>query len=238
MKIVTNEKLIRRNRRLGQYLSIGSLVILGVGLYISFRPEMISLSFLALIIGFMLSQVGIYFGNRWGRSPRPDEIISASLKGLDNRYTLYHYTSPVMHLLVGPAGMWILLPYSQRGNITYEKGRWRQKGGNWYLKLFAQEGLGRPDMDARSSQEDMKKFIAKLPEAETLPAVNTALVFTNPKVAVDAPEAPIPTMAVEKLKDFIRLRTKEKANVMSMEQVKIIESALPGAEVEVPKPTE
>ncbi len=37
MKVVTNTKLIKRNAKIGQYTSIGALVILGVGLYISFK---------------------------------------------------------------------------------------------------------------------------------------------------------------------------------------------------------
>jgi hypothetical protein len=39
MRIVTNEKLIRRNKKIGQYLSISSLGILGIGLYLCFRPD-------------------------------------------------------------------------------------------------------------------------------------------------------------------------------------------------------
>ena len=64
MKIVTNKKLIQRNRKVGQILSIASLAVLGVGMYMSFQPQLLSYSFLALIVGFMVSQTGIYYGNR------------------------------------------------------------------------------------------------------------------------------------------------------------------------------
>jgi hypothetical protein len=37
MKIVTNSKLIRRNAAIGKYSSIVALVILGIGLYITFK---------------------------------------------------------------------------------------------------------------------------------------------------------------------------------------------------------
>ena len=37
MKVVTNTKLIKRNAKIGQYTSVGALVILGIGLYISFK---------------------------------------------------------------------------------------------------------------------------------------------------------------------------------------------------------
>ena len=130
MKIVSNNKLIRRNKKVGNYTTIGSLVILGLGLYLSFAnpqdPNLFTYSLVCLLVGFLLSQVGIFFGNRWGRSPRPDELLNSSLKGLDDKYTLYHYITRVSHLLIGPAGIWVLFPYQQQGMITYnpQKMRW------------------------------------------------------------------------------------------------------------------
>jgi hypothetical protein len=84
MEIIKNDRLINRNSRIGQIASIAGLIVLGGGLFISFtRPEMFSISLIALLVGFGLSQIGIYFANRWGRHPRPDEILDAALKGLD-----------------------------------------------------------------------------------------------------------------------------------------------------------
>src|SRR4030065_985294 len=106
MEIIINERLVRRNARIGQVSSIVGLLVLAGGMYISFaRQEYFGLSLAALLLGFTLSQVGIYFGNRWGRRPRPDEVLSQALKGLDGRYALYHYTTPTPNLLVGPAGI-------------------------------------------------------------------------------------------------------------------------------------
>ena len=116
MIIVRNERLVTRNNRIGTYSGIISIIILGAGMYISFKyPDLISWSVIALVSGFTLSQVGIYYSNRFGRSPRPDETLDSALKGLDNQYALYHYQSPVTHLLVGPSGIWILIPFSQKG---------------------------------------------------------------------------------------------------------------------------
>ena len=146
MKIVKNEKLIKRNSKIGQFTSLGALVVLGVGMYISFtRPELFVWAVGALLLGFTLTQVGMYFGNRWGRSPRPDERLDAGLKGLPGEFVIYHWTTSVAHLLVGPAGIWVLLPFHQRGHVTYRKNRWRMAGGGFlqnYMRLFGQEGLG------------------------------------------------------------------------------------------------
>ena len=85
MQIVTNESLIKRNARIGQVTSIAGLGVLVAGMIISFtRPELFVWSLVALLAGFTLSQIGISFGNRWGRRPRPDEVLDASLQGLDD----------------------------------------------------------------------------------------------------------------------------------------------------------
>ncbi len=228
MRTVINEKLIKRNATIGRYTTLASLAILGVGLFISFQAAYMQYSFIALIFGFLLSQVGIYYGSRWGRSPRPDEVLSASLKGLNDQYILYHYTAPVPHLLVGPAGIWILQPYFQKGTITYDEShkRWKQKGGNAYMKVFAQEGLGRPDLEVRSNEDAMTSYLHKQLGDTEIPAVKAALIFTNNKVEIDAQNAPIPTISNEKLKDLIRRKAKEEP--ASMEQIRLVEKTLPG----------
>jgi hypothetical protein len=228
MNIIRNDKLIRRNSRIAQFTMIGGLVVLVGGMIISFRfPDQFGLSLSALMLGFILSQVGIYFSNRWGRRPRPDEQIDLALKGLDNKYSLYHYSSPVSHLLVGPSGIWVLLPFYQRGKITYVNGRWRQRGGNPYLKIFAQESLGRPDLEAGAEIDNLQSYLNKrLPEGKT-PEIQAALVFTNPKAEIDITEdanPPVEAVSSTKLKELIRKTAKAKS--LSAEKIQLVQEAL------------
>ena len=208
MNIYKDEIKIKRNARIGSAITLISLAVLGIGMYITFtKPELLYLSLLALFIGFILSQVGIFYTNRWGRKPRPDEMLDNALKGLDSKYSIYHFSSPVAHLLVGPAGVWNLIPKTQRGRIVFEKKRWRQKGGGilqGYLRLFAQEGIGRPDLEIESDAERLRKFFEKhFPNLE-LPNIETALVFFHPEVEIEADNAPVPSLFGKKLKDYIR----------------------------------
>ncbi len=216
MNIITNESLIKRNARISQISMIAGLIVLAGGMFLSFRftdPRYFYISLIALLLGFVLSQVGIYFANRFGRRPRPDELINQALKGLDDKYSLYHYMTPVPHLLVGPAGVWVLLPRSQKGRITFSKGRWKQQGGNLYLKLFAQEGLGRPDIDLEGEIGKLTQTLQKsLPEG-TVPTVQAALVFTNPAAKIEIPEdeqPPADTVTADKLKEIVRKAAKSK----------------------------
>ena len=215
MKTVTNVKLIKRNAKIGQYTSLGALVVLGLGLVITFKmPDKFSYSLAALLIGFLMSQVGIHFTNRWGRNPRPDDIIDKSLKGLGREFTIYHYVTPVSHLLVGPAGIWTIIPYFQSGSVAYDKKRWRAKGGGFlqsYMRMFGQENLGRPDLDSVAEIDSAKRYLKRvLPDGTEVPEVQVALLFANPKVELNVEDAPIPAMTPKDLKDFLREKSKEK----------------------------
>lgn len=214
MKVVTNTKLIKRNAKIGRYTSIGALVILGVGLYISFKmPDKFAYSLGALLLGFFMSQIGMYYGNRWGRSPRPDELIDKGLKGLGREYTIYHYVTAASHLLVGPAGIWTMMPYYQSGIIVYEKKRWKSRGGGFiqsYLRLFGQENIGRPEIDSEAGIEATKRFLTRiLPEGSEVPPIKSLLLFTSPKVELKIENAPLPTITPKDLKDFFREQSKE-----------------------------
>jgi hypothetical protein len=229
MEIVINESLVKRYARIGQISSIAGLAVLAGGMFVNFRyPELIGLTLGALLLGFILSQLGIFYANRWGRRPRPDELITAALKGLDGHYTLYHYTTPTAHLLVGPAGVWVLVPRTQGGLIVYEKGRFRQKGGGFvrmYMNLFAQEGIGRPELDVQTEVEAVRKYLAERLAEENMPAIQPVLVFTNDRADLQLDEAPILSLAHKKLKEHIRKTAKSKP--LSMPKVKAIQDALP-----------
>lgn len=230
MNIEINEALIRRNTRIAQIATFSGLLVLIGGMVLSFQnPNAFGLSFGALLLGFALSQVGIYFTNRWGRRPRPYELLNQALKGLDGKYTLYHYRTPSSHLLVGPAGVWVLLPRHQRGTIRFSNGRWQQKGGNLYLKIFAQEGLGRPDLEIASEVENVQSFLKKRLPEDKVPPVQAALIFTNEKIVIDIDEEntpPAATLQLNKLKDFIRKTAKSKP--ITLDRVLEVQNAISG----------
>lgn len=235
MKSVTNLKLIQRNAKIGQYTSFGALIVLGLGLFITFKyPNAFQYSLAALLVGFLMSQIGIHFTNRWGHNPRPDEIVDKSLKGLGREFTVYHYVTPISHLLVGPAGIWTIMPNFQGGVIAYDKKRWKAKGGGVlqsYMRLFGQENLGRPDLESDAEINSAKRYLKKvLPEGTEIPQVNSLLLFANPKVELKVEGAPLPALTPKDLKDFLREKTKDKAiGELTLDTVR---KALPQAEKE------
>jgi hypothetical protein len=237
MKIIKNEKLIKRNGKWGEYLSLAGLLVMGAGIFLAsqflLKPQQAvttlnNLIFLGLMaVGIVLSQVSSTIGKRYGRSPRPDEKLDAALKGLPGETTLYHFMTPASHLLVGPAGLWVLIPSSAVGKAYYSKKRWRNSGGGFfqgYLRLFGQEGIGSPDLDAEAESAALQKKLAKKMDADQVPPISAVLVFTEASVDLDAGDSPLPTVRLKQLKDFFRQKIKEKA--LSDEQVEKIKSAL------------
>ncbi len=230
MKIISNEKLIKRNALIAQITVPAGMVIVLGGIYLFTRnPNNVVTIWGVVLAGFAISQIGIYFSNRWGRRPRPDEQLNQALKGLDQNYSIYHYTTPTAHLLVGPAGIWALLPHYQRGTIVYEKDRWRQKGGGFllaYLKIFGQESLGRPDLEIKAELETIDSFLKKKLPGFELPPSQAALIFTDERAVLQADEAPVPTIYLKKLKEVIRKAGK--AKVLPVDKAKEIQEILEG----------
>lgn len=216
MKIIKNEKLIKRNGKIGNWISIAALLVLGGGMYFSISNsenlQLVIYSFAAFIVGFILTQIGMYMGNRWGRSPRPDEKIDAGLKGLPGEFTIYHFITPAPHVLVGPAGIWVLLPHRQRGVVTYSKDRWRISNGGFlqsYMSIFGQEGIGRPDLEAESEIAAINKLLSKSFDENDIPNIQAALIFMHEQVDLQVEDAPFPAMKLKQLKDFMRQKAKE-----------------------------
>ena len=230
MKIIKNEKLIQRNGKIGNWVSLGALLVLGGGMYISFtKPELFNYSLVCLVVGFMMTQVGMYMGNRWGRSPRRDEKIDAGLKGMHSEFSIYHYSSPASHLLVGPAGVWVILPYQQSGTVYFDKNRWKIKGGGFmhsYMRIFGQEGIGRPDVEAEGEVSALKKFFVKNLDENAVPEIKPILVFTNDQVELEEGESPIPAIKLKQLKGFMREEAKRRK--LTSDQIQKIAAILPG----------
>ncbi len=213
MKVSNNYALIQKNKKLSQIVLYASLLLLVVGLIWSFSGADISqyaTAYLILIPAYLLVQVSISLANKWGRSPRPDEIIEQSLKGLNDQYTLYNYNTGVPHLLVGPAGIWIIKPYYQSGTISYnsDKKRYEQKGGaNFIAKLFGQEGLTDILRESKNALNNYDVYNNKMKiNLDERPRIVN--IFYSEKADILAKNAPEVTIPANKLKDMLRSQSK------------------------------
>ncbi len=231
MRVVLNEQRLKRYLNIAKWASLSGLVLFFGGLYLTLganeNPSWAPWAMAAVLLGFLVTQVGLYYGNRYGRMPRVDQLLNRALKGLSHDYVLYHYATPASHVLVGPAGIWVFIPKYQRGKISYRKGRWRQSGGPllWYLRIFSQEGLGRPDLEIRDEVEAVKQVLQNLFDEDEMPPIEPVLVFTNPKAElVDVDQAPVATLKIDDLRAY--LKPKLKRRVLTGTQLRRIREAL------------
>lgn len=220
MRLVTDQKLVDRNAKIGKYsLQAGLVLLVGalvIDIYGFTQPQnsmILVYALTAFFIGLMLTNVSAYFNNRWGR--RPDKGLTDALKGLDDRYTLCHYRLGAAHVLLGQNGATVLLPKYQPGAIEYAlvkgRGRWQAPGARrGPLGMFTNDPVGDPVAEAADEVRSLKTFVKKhAPDVELEP--QAIVVFMHPQAEISADEAPLPVMHVKQLKDHIRRLPKEAA---------------------------
>ena len=101
-----------------------------------------------------------------------------------------------------------------------------KKAAILYLKIFAQESLGRPELEIGTEINAVTSFLEERVGENKLPEVSAVLVMTNEKCVVDADNAPAPTLEDKKLKDFIRKTAKGKP--ISLDLVREIQASIGG----------
>jgi hypothetical protein len=204
MQVSTNEKLIARRRRIGTYASFGGLGVLVVGMISSFRVQYIWYSLICLVAGFLLAQYGNYNLRRWGRTPRPDQVIEAALKGFDNRYQFYSWTLPAPLVLLSPQGVYSLVTRDQTGEISVNGSQWHSKFNlGRVLLAFAQEGLGNPTTEALEGAGRLEKWINAEAPAVTA-TIQPAVVFINERAQLQVNDPTVPVMDAASLKKWLR----------------------------------
>jgi hypothetical protein len=210
MQVITNEKLIRNRARLGRVASFAGLGVLILGLVASRFPQWWPVSLGCLIIGFLLSQVGIRHANRWVKQPRADQTLKKILKGFDDRYHLYNYILPAPHVLLAPFGLCVIKPKDQGGKIRCEGEKWHHAAG-WrrLLHFFGQQGLGNPTREVRAEVARLHRFLAQRFPDDGVP-IEGVVVFTNPQVDLETESPVVPVLDGKQFKLFLQNLSKER----------------------------
>lgn len=218
MRVVTDTNLVRKGKQYGRIASFTGLGILIAGLVISFRQGAGLKQFAmpavygSLIVGFILSNVGIYLANRWVREPRADQSLNKALKGFDNRFVLYNYYLPASHVLLTPTGVVVLVVKPQDGTITCEGERWHHKLSLVRaLRFLTEEGLGNPSKEAGQETALMQKFIReRVPEGNV--PISTFIVFTAPpeRLNLRVVNPTVPVVQLKDLKERVRKLSQDK----------------------------
>ncbi|MDW8069052.1 MAG: YrzE family protein [Anaerolineae bacterium] len=232
MRIVANERTIRRGALIGRYASIAGLLVMLVALILSLfwmseSPLIPPGMWLALLVGVLLSLIGGYYAERFEGPRAHYRSVREALKGLDHRYTLYQHVLPASHVLLGPDGLTIIVVRSIPGRVIYENGRWKWQQRWKFLRLLVGEGLGVPEAEVAHELRRMARYLGKILPEVSVP-MRGVVLFTHPDVRLDVKDPPVPVLLARKLKDW--LRGPGAARAMPAAARRQLEEALPGGE--------
>jgi hypothetical protein len=214
MQLYINERLVSRNRRYSRWMMFGGLGLSVVAVIITFtQPALIVLAFALILIGGLVSQVGTAIHNRFGRSPRVDEVIDFSLKGLDDRHAIFHYLIGTNHALFTPQGAFAIIPRLEKGLIQFKDGIWRHQAerGRFTLgnpRLRTLRGL---EKEANQEAAKLEKYLKRrIPQFSELEVEPLALFLAN-DTQVQAQNSPFTAVHRKKFKEALRKKSGSKA---------------------------
>lgn len=253
MRIVTNEKLAKRNRQIANYLFfftllvlLGSFALVNISLFTGdFNPDPLILvaQVMALPLAFILTLVSVRQTNLWARPPRPEDAIQEGLKGLSKKSILYNYYHiPARHVLIAPQGIFVIVTRWHSGKFSVSGDRWRshQSAISKFFSIFRFDGIGNPTQEAYYSAGHLQKQLKDIaPDVDIYPLV--VMVSPRAEVEMDKPKVPVLYANPKQkpnLKDFMRNLNKSQEgdkNVLPLteEQIAAFEAkTLPANRVE------
>jgi hypothetical protein len=215
MHVVVNQKLISTRVRIASAAHLTALAVFAVGLYISWSnpepdAEQMIAAYAAIIIGLVLYNVGQVFLRRYGPRIRADEILVKTLKGLDRRYTLLGFPSTKLpdYILIGPAGLQVIVIRTQDGAISCRANRWQRDAGaglKRFAALFGGASFGDPSQDVKNGIARIRDRLTKAGIAENeQPPIDGIIVFTHPAAKLRIDGCAYPVTGLKGLRSNVR----------------------------------
>jgi hypothetical protein len=208
MQTVTNTRLVESRGKWGKRLPWFGMVFLFGAVFMPFREELIPWSWPVMAFGFVVTNLGMFYFNRYVRTPLAQDILDKELKGLDNRYCLFNYTGPADHVLVTPTAILSITIRRMGGDIRCRGEKWSMKTGFLsMLRFFSEDQLGNPSYDLR---RDVSKVTAlletRLPnvEGEKPVPIGGFVFFSNPDANLTVEDPTVRVLNTKNMKDYVR----------------------------------
>lgn len=165
---------------------------------------MIGVAYVALIIGMLLSSVGIYLADKWVQEPRAEQALEDTVKGFDDRYALYNYVLPADHVLAFPYGLMVFTVKGHGDTVRYVDGKWKHEQSLFKrFQSLSRERLGDPIQQMETEMERMSELLDQAFPDEDIP-ISGVIVFTHPDVVLEIDGVPADVLHVKKLKNYVR----------------------------------
>lgn len=246
MRIYRNTGYIDASKRRAKLMAIGGFAMLiatfPVAFFMSSRNNnFIFLTYVFLVIGFILFNRGMQQIGRWGnnaRHVREDLSLDSHLKSLSDKYTLIHYGRPldkvIDHTLVHPGGVLVITTKDFPGQVKVDNDVWR-KNGSVLGRMFAFSGpqVGNPTKETGQSLDNVE---AALRSADLESEIEAVIVFTASTAEIEVDGSSDPVIPVEELDAYVR-DLEPDIELSTDERNAIVELLAKGEQVEEPVKT-
>lgn len=238
MRIVRNVGYVKRRRRAARWTALlGFALLSGVFVFTLFFPGQILFAYVILLLGFFVFSTGMQQIGKWNRPVRNDQVIDSKLAKLGDGYALIHYPRVgkrvVEHLLVHPGGVVVMTARELRDDVFVKGKRWRKRGFG-LRRLFSISGpqIGNPSLETDQGIAAVEAVLAE----EKLPAdVSGAVVFTDPRVDVEADAPDYPVLLADELPEYVRTLPAD-PSLRQAERQRLLEVLSRGEELETNAP--
>src|SRR5690242_16898007 len=141
MNVATNEAFLKTQKRWAFAIQAIGMGLVFLSFLLSFVyitvPALIFVAYPALLIGWPLWLVGRGRSRRWSTAGKVDEALTTELKGLNNRYALFHHVvlgkTVLDHVLVSPDGVLVFEVKEGGGLVTCKPAK--EGTDRWSMKL-------------------------------------------------------------------------------------------------------
>jgi hypothetical protein len=213
MQAYIDLKAVNRNATIGKVLTYGGLVITAIGVVMAFStPDQYDRILPLFLAGLVTSQIGSPILNRWSRRPRMDEVLDSHLKGLDSRYSVWHYVLGANHALLTPSGVFAVIPRLEDGRIEHEHDAWYvTPSKRRFLRSTRRRKLPPMDRNAQSEVRKLEKKLMKSLGDDLDIEIRPLVVFVHPQAKLQKGNLPFNATHIKKLKEKLRRLPKAQA---------------------------
>lgn len=206
MRVIRDIGHIKRRKRRARWMALVGFALLASTFWIALYDQFLLLAYGLLLVGFVIFNNGMQQIGKWNRPMRNDQILDRALSKLGDKFTMIHFATlgnkTIEHLLVHPQGVVVFVPREMMGGVKVKGNRWRKRGGG-LRRVFGMGGpqLGNPSLEVEHAVSAVETALQE--HGLDIP-VDGAVVFTDPRVDIEAEAPDWPILLPAEVPRFVR----------------------------------
>ncbi len=218
---------LRRAKRMQYSGAICVLISFVMSVSAGFSPILLYVAYPLLLVGLPLWSIGRSSMRKLTAGPRSDALITAELKGFNDKYSLHHYPmvggTRIEHLVVTPNGLIVMqssIAIGPIGCIGGETDKWKSNSNTLDRITGSKPAIGNPTLQLNTAIGAVKQLLAQAGKPDV--PVTGLVVFTrNPDIVLDSctyPAVPLneTKQAVRELQQYMTPEREDTAGVNAL----------------------